>query len=503
MPERYRLFVSALALLFFSSICPAQAIGWLNCAWPYRSTVTIFNPVGTTVSAYKKDVVLSGSKFDFTEAQANAFAPAASYAVKAAISRTSHSSWINESPVISASDAIYLARTRGLMARGNTISWVTNFPLREDTVASLTLNPSRVMGGTSSQGTVTLRRTAGPGGIAVALTSSNTAAAQVPTSVTVAANATSATFTITTTAVSSATSATISASYNGSTQTASLAVTQPLPTVASLALNPSSVVGGTSSQGTVTLSGAAPAGGIAVALTSSNPAAAQVAASVTVAANVTSATFTITTTAVSSATSSTISASYNGSTQTASLVVTRPIPTVASLALNPSSVVGGSNSQGPVTLTGPAPSGGAAVTLTSSNPAAAQVAASVTVAANATSATFTISTTAVSSATSSTISATYNTTQTAVLGVGPSTLGWLDPAWLYRSAVTISNPGGTTLSAYQVHVVLSGSNFDFTKPQSSGADIRFTASDGVSLLPYWIGKWNAGTSSASLLVQVP
>ena len=80
-------------------------------------------------------------------------------------------------------------------------------------VASLTLSPTVVVGGTSSQGTVTLSGSAPTGGATVTLTSSNTAAAQVPASVVVPAAATSATFTITTSAVSSSTTSTISASF--------------------------------------------------------------------------------------------------------------------------------------------------------------------------------------------------------------------------------------------------------------------------------------------------
>ncbi len=94
------------------------------------------------------------------------------------------------------------------------------------TVASVTLNPTSVLGGNSSQGTVTLSGPALSGGATVALTSSNTAAAQVPASVVVPAAASSAAFTITTSSVSSSTSSVISASYNSSTQTAPLAVTQ-------------------------------------------------------------------------------------------------------------------------------------------------------------------------------------------------------------------------------------------------------------------------------------
>src|SRR6266403_2081749 len=55
-------------------------------------------------------------------------------------------------------------------------------------------------------------------------------------------------------------------------------------------------------------------------------------------------------------------------------------PTLSSVALNPMSVTGGSPSTGTVILSGPAPSGGAAVSLSSDNTAAATVPASVTVA---------------------------------------------------------------------------------------------------------------------------
>ena len=176
---------------------------------------------------------------------------------------------------------------------------------------------------------------------------------------------------------------------------------------------------------------------------------------------------------------------------------------VASVTLNPTVVVGGTSSQGTVTLSGPAPAGGATVTLTSSNTAAAQVPASVVVAAAASTATFTITTSAVSSSTTSTISTSYNSsTRTASLSVTAQTVSWLNSSWQYRSAVTVANAGGAALSGYQLNVVL-GSGFDFTKAQSNGGDIRFTASDGVTLLPYWIESWNAGSSSASLWVKVP
>jgi len=291
-------------------------------------------------------------------------------------------------------------------------------------LSSISLNPTSVTGGNSSTGTVTLSGPAPTGGAQVTLSSSNTTAARVPSSVTVAAGATSASFTVSTSAVAASTTVTISATYAGATRSASLTVTPappPPPTLSSLTLSPTSVTGGNSSTGTVTLSGPAPTGGAQVALSSSDTTVARVLSSVTVAAGATSASFTVSTSAVAGSTTVSIFASYAGATRSASLTVTPappPPPTLASLTLNPSSVVGGlEDSTGTVTLTGPAPSGGAQVFLSSSN-GAASVPSSVIVPAGASNATFTVRTSAVFMSTSATISASYNgTTRTATLGV--------------------------------------------------------------------------------------
>jgi len=199
------------------------------------------------------------------------------------------------------------------------------------------------------------------------------------------------------------------------------ALPPPTHSLSSLTLNPTSVIGGAqSSTGTVTLSGPAPAGGAQVALSSSNPTTANVPSSVTVAAGATSATFTVSTRTVASSTTVTIFAAYGGATTSASLTVTPaspPPPTVSSLTLNPANVFGRQSSTGTVTLTGPAPAGGAQVLLSSNN-GAATVPSSVIVPAGATSATFTVNTSFVLISTSATISASYNgTTRTATLGV--------------------------------------------------------------------------------------
>ena len=204
-------------------------------------------------------------------------------------------------------------------------------------------------------------------------------------------------------------------------QASTTAIPPPSATLSSLTLNPISVVGGAqSSTGTVTLSGPAPAGGAQVALASNNGSA-SVPSSVTVSNGVTSATFTVTTSPVAASTSASISAAYEGANKSATLTVTpapQPVPAVFSLTLNPPSVVGGvQSSTGTVTLSGPAPPGGAHVAL-ASNSGAASVPSGVTVPEGGTSATFAVSTSAVLLATSATISASYNnSTQTAVLSV--------------------------------------------------------------------------------------
>jgi Beta-propeller repeat len=181
--------------------------------------------------------------------------------------------------------------------------------------------------------------------------------------------------------------------------------------LSTLDLNPSTVAGGTQSAGTAITDIAATDGGT-VSLSSSNPAVASVPATATIAPNGFTATFGVSTVAVATTTSVTISATFNGVTRSAVLTVTggsAPAgPTLQSVTISPSSVAGGSNTSGFVSLSGGAPAAGATVTLSSSNPAVASVPANVTVASGSTAMGFTVSTASVSSTTSVTITATYD-----------------------------------------------------------------------------------------------
>ena len=86
----------------------------------------------------------------------------------------------------------------------------------------------------------------------------------------------------------------------------------------------------------------------------------------------------------------------------------QPSPDAGALTLRPSSVVGGQASTGTVTLGGPAPSGGAIVTLSSSNDSVASIPPTVTVTAGATSASFGVSTERVKRTKTVTVKASYN-----------------------------------------------------------------------------------------------
>ena len=96
-------------------------------------------------------------------------------------------------------------------------------------------------------------------------------------------------------------------------------------------------------------------------------------------------------------------------------------PNLTGVSLAPATVTGGSaNSTGTVTLNAAAPTGGAIVTLASSNTNAATLPPSVTVAAGATQATFAVVSKAVTAGTIATITATYNgLSKTASLVVNP------------------------------------------------------------------------------------
>lgn len=86
---------------------------------------------------------------------------------------------------------------------------------------------------------------------------------------------------------------------------------------------------------------------------------------------------------------------------------------------------------------------------------------------------------------------------------------WYNASWLYRKKITLinttANLGVTavTLANFPILVKLdSGVEIDYTKTQNLGQDIRFTDSDGITLLSYEIEKWDE-TGSSYVWAKVP
>lgn len=186
---------------------------------------------------------------------------------------------------------------------------VNEVPPGQVVLASLAFDPAEVVGGQSSQGTVTLSGPAPPGGVVVGLVSSAPVHVSVPPSITVPAGASSATFTAQTSPETVDVGPTVTASAPGSVSvSARLTV---LTILRSVTVTPTSIVGGQTGQGTVTLGAPAPAGGAVVELSTGYNEVATIPPSVTVAAGATAASFAITTRAVSASTWIGLLASYD------------------------------------------------------------------------------------------------------------------------------------------------------------------------------------------------
>ncbi len=74
-------------------------------------------------------------------------------------------------------------------------------------------------------------------------------------------------------------------------------------------------------------------------------------------------------------------------------------------------------------------------------------------------------------------------------------------SWQYYKEITVSENSGSILTAYQVLVQLSSSNFP-TNARSDGADIRFTDATNNEL-SYWIESWDYAGRSAKIWIKVP
>jgi len=225
-------------------------------------------------------------------------------------------------------------------------------------------------------------------------------------------------------------------------------------------------IGGTIITGTINM--AQPVGSLQTFnLVSSNSSVAQVPASVQVSSSAMFANFNITTSAVSSNTNVTINASRLGYVMQKTITVLPP--TVASVAVNPNVILGGQNSTGTATLTGPAPTGGLSVNLGTSPNSVATTPPTVVVPAGATNANFTVFTAAVQANTGVVVSATFGTTtKTAFFAVNA-------PSLTTFSVSPATVQGGTT---FQATVGLDG-----IAPSDGRSITTFSGAPGIVFMP--------------------
>ena len=387
--------------------------------------------------------------------------------------------------------------------------------------ASLTLSPTSTTGlGGSSFATVTVASASSTDQI-LQVASSNPAVASVPNSVTIPAGSTTGGFNIFTSSVSTQTVVTISVSGGGVTKTADLTVNAtaptPPPTPAAPALLSPAADAKVRQPITFDWSDVANATSYELQIDSSSNFTAPLTFSQTVSVSQATVTglaeqrFFWRVRAFNSAgVAGPFSSSRRFTAQAASTPPPPPPPpspaSLSAVSVSPTSVVGGSTSQGTITLTGAAPSGGAVVSLSSANPSVAGVPSSVTVAAGASSAKFNVTTSTVTANTSVVITATYagvsRTTTLTVTPASTSTGPLPAPALVSPAADARFSPGTsitfdwTDVSGAASYTIQIDDSDTFATPQVVNVDT--TVSQFVtSTLPTTRLWWRVRANSAS------
>lgn len=98
--------------------------------------------------------------------------------------------------------------------------------------------------------------------------------------------------------------------------------------------------------------------------------------------------------------------------------------------------------------------------------------------------------------------ASYNDPETSSSNVVRTINNWYNLAWHWRRPITIHN-SGSALSNYEFRMTIdTASLVDTGRMLSNGNDIRFTASDGTTNLPYWIES-DMDSGSTVIWVNTP
>ena len=285
-------------------------------------------------------------------------------------------------------------------------------------VVDIVIVPTSIVGGQSPTGYVRLSCPV-ESDTTVTLTSDDPSAT-VPPTVVVPAGETTVAFDIITAPPQVRVIVTITGTTGDSTGTGTLTVSPPSEEqTVTVTLSENSVEGGESTTGRVTLGIPAPAGGVDIEL-STDDAAAEVAASVRVPEGQTVAEFLVVTQPVTSVTPVVVTGALGEARDGASLLVLpegdNDLSEIESLTLDPSTITGGGDVEGKITLTEAAPEGGAVVVLSSSN-SSADVPSQVTIPEGQTMVTFDVTTSTVPDSKTVSITATAGNSVSADLRI--------------------------------------------------------------------------------------
>jgi len=302
-------------------------------------------------------------------------------------------------------------------------------------LATLTA-PASMNGGTSAVLTVALTGNAGPSGVAVALSSSDSTAIASGTSVNVLPGAKSANLTFKPAAVTSDQTITLTASQGGVVKTASVLVKAPV--IGTLAASPSPIAGGAALTIKVGLSSPAPAAGLSIPVTSS--ASAVPSTTVSIPAGATAGSATVVTSIVSSDTTSTLTATLGASTKTASVTV---LGAALKILTAPASLYGGTTGVVTVSLTGKAGASGVIIALSSSDGTTIPPGTTITVPSGGLTGSYSITPAPVTVDKNVTITA----TQAGVVKTAPTTIKAAVLTSLAVSANPIAGGGNLTVKA--------------------------------------------------------
>lgn len=85
-----------------------------------------------------------------------------------------------------------------------------------------------------------------------------------------------------------------------------------------------------------------------------------------------------------------------------------------------------------------------------------------------------------------------------------ATTNWYNSSWGFRDQITVTNYTGVALTDYPVKVSLTSTSVNFwSKVESGGASVRFTNSDGTTLIDHYIESFDYSGTTSTIWVKIP